>query len=720
MLLLRDNEGVILFDVQQKRTLAQVKIGKCRYVVWSSDMTHVALLAKHNVNICNRRLESLCSIHENTRVKSGAWDDSGVFIYTTSNHIKYAISNGDHGIIRTLDLPIYITRVKGNQVFCLDRECKPRILNIDPTEFKFKLALINRKYDEVLHMVRNARLVGQSIIAYLQQKGYPEVALHFVKDEKTRFSLALECGNIEVALEAARALDDKPCWERLGQSALMQGNHQVVEMCYQRTKNFDKLAFLYLITGNLEKLRKMMKIAEIRKDTSGHFQSALYLGLVTERMKILKSCNQQSLHDLLADVHGIPHTVNADGEPEPPKHVRPNAKLLLPPVPIMQAETNWPLLTVSKGFFEGAALARGKMVTTALAPDVADDTSVEGWGVDAELGLEDDGFGGDEDRDHGTGESDAKGGSGWDVGDEDLVLPPELESSIAGGPDDGYFVPPTKGHSQLQVWVNNSQLPVDHVLAGSFETAFRLLHEQVGVVDFMSYRSLFLTLFASSRTSYTALPSLAPLFGYPHRNWKDAGPKGGKPAVTLTLQNLVMRLQVSYHLTTCGKFTEAIEKLHSILLSVPLLAVDVRQEITEAQQLLHICKEYIVGLKMETSRKELPKVTLEDQKRLCETAAYFTHCNLQPAHQILTLQLGPRQEVAQQARKILQNPVDEHQLQYDEHNPFVLCGQTFRPIYRGKPEEKCPLCGASYMPQFKGTVCNICMVAEVGKESIGL
>ena len=48
-------------------------------------------------------------------------------------------------------------------------------------------------------MVRNAKLVGQSIIAYLQKKGYPEVALHFVKDEKTRFGLALECGNIDVS-----------------------------------------------------------------------------------------------------------------------------------------------------------------------------------------------------------------------------------------------------------------------------------------------------------------------------------------------------------------------------------------------------------------------------------------------------------------------------------------------------------------------------------------
>ena len=59
-------------------------------------------------------------------------------------------------------------------------------------------------------------------------------------------------------------------------------------MCYQRTKNFDKLSFLYLITGNLDKLRKMMKIAEIRKDISGQYQGALFLGNVHERIKILK------------------------------------------------------------------------------------------------------------------------------------------------------------------------------------------------------------------------------------------------------------------------------------------------------------------------------------------------------------------------------------------------------------------------------------------------
>jgi hypothetical protein len=45
---------------------------------------------------------------------------------------------------------------------------------------------------------------------------------------------------------------------------LLEGNHEVVEMSYQKTKEFERLSFLYLITGNTEKLRKMLKIAEMR------------------------------------------------------------------------------------------------------------------------------------------------------------------------------------------------------------------------------------------------------------------------------------------------------------------------------------------------------------------------------------------------------------------------------------------------------------------------
>ena len=59
-------------------------------------------------------------------------------------------------------------------------------------------------------------------------------------------------------------------------------------------------------------------------------------------------------------------------------------------------------------------------------------------------------------------------------------------------------------------------------------------------------------------------------------------------------------------------------------------------------------------------------------------------------------------------------PTDEHQLQYDEHNPFSLCAATYRPIYRGKPDAKCPLCQAAYVPEYKGQLCKV----RVGGEGV--
>lgn len=384
----------------------------------------------------------------------------------------------------------------------------------------------------------------------------------------------------------------------------------------------------------------------------------------------------------------------------------------------------------------------------ASAMVASEDTGAgDGWGEDAELIIDEEGgFGGDDDEDILGGDEE---GGGWDVGDDDLELPPDLDvGPAAPSGDEGYFVPPTKGTSQAQVWCNNSHLAVDHVLGGSFESAMRLLHDQVGVVNFEPYKPLFMLAFSRSRTALPAGPSLPSIYGYPHRNWQEAKAKGGLPANGMKLNTLLQRLQTAYQLTTGGKFQEAIGKFHSILLSITLLVVDSKQEITEAQQLLGICREYVLGLQMETQRKELPKKTLDEQKRLCEMAAYFTHCNLQPVHQILVLrtalnlffklknyktaatfarrllELGPRPDVATQTRKILQacdkNPVDTHSLQYDEHNPFTVCGVSYKPLYRGKPQEKCPLCQASFCPEYKGVVCTVCKVAEVGKDSIGL
>lgn len=119
-----------LFDVQQRITLAELSTPFIKYVVWNTDMSSVALLSKHAIVIADKKLGNAQTVHETIRVKSAAWDDNGVLLYTTLNHIKYCLPNGDNGIIRTLDTPLYITRVAGNTIYALDRDGKTRAIQV--------------------------------------------------------------------------------------------------------------------------------------------------------------------------------------------------------------------------------------------------------------------------------------------------------------------------------------------------------------------------------------------------------------------------------------------------------------------------------------------------------------------------------------------------------------------------------------------------------------
>jgi hypothetical protein len=48
--------------------------------------------------------------------------------------------------------------------------------------------------------------------------------------------------------------------------------------------------------------------------------------------------------------------------------------------------------------------------------------------------------------------------------------------------------------------------------------------------------------------------------------------------------------------------------MRKVMLLVPLTVVDTKNKIAEAQELIRICREYIIALSMEIERKTLPKV----------------------------------------------------------------------------------------------------------------
>ncbi|KAJ8423116.1 hypothetical protein Cgig2_027330 [Carnegiea gigantea] len=745
--LCRAEDRVVIFDLQQRKTLGELQTPFVKYVVWSSDMESVALLSKHAIVIASKTLVHQCTLHETIRVKSGAWDDNGVFIYTTLNHIKYCLPNGDCGIIKTLDIPIYITKVSGNTIFCLDRNGKSKAIVIDATEYIFKLSLMRKRYDHVMNMIRSSRLVGQAMIAYLQQKGFPEVALHFVKDERTRFNLALESGNIQIAVASAKEIDEKDHWYRLGLEALRQGNAGIVEYAYQRTKNFERLSFLYLITGNMEKLTKMLKIAEVKNDVMGQFHNALYLGDVQERVKILENAGHLPLAYITASVHGL-HDIaerlaselGAD-IPSLPKGKVPS--LLMPPAPVM-CGGDWPLLRVMKGIFEGGldSVARG------AAED--EDEGAEGdWVEELDMhGVEQIGNGeiGEVLADGEVAEEDEEEG-GWGL--EGLDLPPEEDTPKASSASarSSVFVPPQPGIPVSQIWIQKSSLAAEQAAAGNFDTAMRLLNRQLGIKNFAPLKPMFLDLHAGSHSYLRAFSSASIISLAVERGWSESASPNvrGPPALVFTFSQLEDKLKMGYKSTTAGKFTDALRTFLSILHTIPLIVVESRREVDEVKELIIIVKEYVLGLKMEIKRREIK----DDPIRQQELAAYFTHCNLQIPHLRLALQNAmtvcykaknlstaasfarrlletnpTNEQQAKLARQVIQaaekNMTDAVELSYDFRNPFVVCGATYVPIYRGQKDVSCPYCSARYLPSQEGQICNVCELTVIGADASGL
>ncbi|KAM0277522.1 hypothetical protein ACHAQH_005721 [Verticillium albo-atrum] len=733
---------VHLYDIQQKKSVTELAVTGVKYVVWSNDGLYAALLSKHNVTIVTKSLEQVSTLHETIRIKSATWDDTGVLLYSTLNHIKYTLMNGDNGIVRTLDQTVYLVRVKGRNVYCLDRAAKPKVLQIDPTEYRFKLALVKRNYEEMLHIIKNSSLVGQSIISYLQKKGYPDIALQFVEDPATRFELAIECGNLDVAVEVAKELDRPKLWTRLSTEALAHGNHQIVEMCYQKLKQFDKLSFLYLSTGDHSKLARMAKIAEHRGDFTSRFQNALYLGEVEDRIQMFKEIDLYPLAFMTAKSHGLEeecqNILEATGLTEDQLTMPSIGEPLAPPKPVVPTyKANWPTKPTSQSIFE-----------TALN-DPSGSASLEDNAAGADdFGLDEVGDSAAKRNGNLIDADDDEDAAGWDMGDD--VVPEvegdfvNVESADAGG----------AGSSEADLWARNSPLAVDHVAGGSYETAMQLLNRQVGAVNFAPLKPRFLEVYQASRTYLPASAGLPPLINYVRRTVEETDPRKVLPLVPRDLEFLATNdLQKGYDSMKTNKLEQGLKLFKGILHTILINAVSSESEVVEAKKLISSASEYAVAMAVELGRRELgaPDVvsqTPELLKRSLELSAYFTIPKIEVPHRQLALlsamQLavknknyssalsfanriianGGATKIIENAKRIKaqceRNPHDTIELEFDQFAEFEVCAASHTPIYSGTSFEECAFDGSKYHSKYKGSVCRVCEVCEIGKHGSGL
>ena len=625
-LLLITPTTVVLYDIQQKKQLAELPVSGVKYVSWSNDGLYAALLSKHNVTIVTKTLEQVSTLHETIRIKSATWDDAGVLLYSTLNHIKYTLLNGDNGIVRTLDQTVYLVRVKARNVYCLDRAAKPKILTIDPTEYRFKLALVKRNYDEMLTIIKTSSLVGQSIISYLQKKGYPEIALQFVQDPQTRFELAIECGNLDVAKEMAQQLDRPKVWSRLGAEALAHGNHETVEMAYQKQRNFDKLSFLYLCTGDQDKLSRMAKIAEHRGDFVSRFQNALYLGDVENRIQMFKEIDQYPLAYMTAKSHGMTEEcesiLEATGLSEEQIALAEVGTPQVPPRTIVPTySANWPVKPAAHSSFEKALLGEvGGAVEEDGVQDLMDEDQPI---VEQEKGLT-------------TTEGEEETGDGWDMGDDIALDTAGADSDFVNVDNpDAPADAAGPGSSEADQWARNSPLAADHVAAGSFESAMQLLSRQVGAVNFEPLKPRFMEIYQASKTYLPASTGLPPLVNYVRRNTDETDPRKVLPVIPRDLESITSTdMAEGFAAMKNNKLDSGVQIFKRVLQSLLVNVVASAAQVDEAKAAIAKAMEYALAMSIELERRKMGE---EDLKRQLELSAYFTVPKMEVAHRQLAL-----------------------------------------------------------------------------------
>ncbi|KAJ9648752.1 hypothetical protein H2199_000665 [Coniosporium tulheliwenetii] len=742
-LLLITPTAVVLYDIQQKKQLAELAVNAVKYVVWSNDSQYAALLSKHNVTIVTKNLAQVSTLHETIRIKSATWDDTGVLLYSTLNHVKYSLMNGDNGIVMTLDNVAYLQHVKGRTLYCLDRAAKPKLLTIDPTEYRFKLALVKRNYDEMLNIIQNGSLVGQSIIGYVQKKGYPEIALQFVQDPQTRFELAIECGNLDVAVEMAKQLDRPKLWQRLSTEALAHGNHQIVEMAYQKLRSFDKLSFLYLATGDQEKLTRMAKIAEHRGDMTSRFQNALYLGDAENRIEMFKEIDMYPLAYMAAKAHGLEEQcqtiLEASGLSEDQIVPATLGEALSPPKPVVPTyKANWPTKGTSASIFEKALLGQTEgLEDDLLAP------AANGYAADnqPESSAPHDGALGDAEDDEDA--------AGWDMGDDADV---EAESDFVNveSADTG------AGSSEADMWARNSPIAADHVAAGSFETAMQLLNRQIGAVNFKPLESRFEEIYQSTRTYLPANAGMPPLVNYVRRTLDETDSRRILPLIPRDLESIVtVEMAAGKSAMQKNKLEEGVQTFKKVLHLLMVNTVASPQQQQEAKAIIHTAAQYVLAMSIELERRKLTSNSTDlssfpddVKKRSLELSAYFTVPDIDPAHKTLALfaamnfanknkqystalsfanaliNRGTSAKFKESARKIKalceRNPSDAIDIDFDQFADFDVCGASYTPIYDGSPSASSPFSGVRYHTKFKGTVCRVDEVCQIGAPASGL
>ncbi|KAK8881658.1 hypothetical protein M9Y10_004418 [Tritrichomonas musculus] len=698
--------SIILFDVVRSTVISEINFMNAKSVTFDDSKENICVRSSSSILTAKADLTQHSIFNESSKIKSCCFNGSSV-LYTTRSHLKYIVKNAS-GVVCSLPRVLYIIKAQNSTAWFITRDGILFKREIEMSEVKLKSALIQSHNEDVAkRIIKENPPIGQAIMEFAADNQRYDIAASLARDPKTKFEMSLKSSDFKTASEAADELNDPKYHKILASSLIEAGLFEKAEQSLKKAKDTESLAFLYLISGESEKLSKLSK----QTKSLEHY---------------IWSNDDSSISKFLEQA--LPNITFEEDETS-------NS-------PTMKIETglpvlsDWPALNTTTSLF-GEGSAANNLINI-------DDEEIAGWSDDDVLEAmkdeKDDIFNDDTNDKNGSDDEN----DGWKI---DLDINEKEMLNAAKNEND--FVPPTRGTSLWEKWSSYANTAGDLCASGHFSDALAFLQRTIALKNAEPLRDIFTEVYVSSNAciptnflnSYMITPLSVSLRNQPYPS---------TPSQVSIVEELT-KSALSFF--SRGKFTDCRSACLSIMYRIAVSTCNTHEEEQKLRESLETARNYCLGVNLELKRKsEAGNVSSSSEEdsvgRQIELATYLTYLKLIPSHIRLVLQsamrvaakgenyatckpicqrlldMAPPEKVAKQAQSMLaicnqKGSTNKHKIDFDERNPFVVCAMSMKPIYRGRTLLQCPFCGANYATQFKGQICSVCEMCEIGAQVPG-
>ncbi|CAD6997034.1 coatomer subunit beta' [Ceratitis capitata] len=231
------------------------------YFILSVDTAAIAAALESKQGLEDDGIESAFDVlgEVNEVVKTGIWVGD-CFIYTNSvNRINYYVG-GEIVTISHLDRTMYLLGYvpKDNRLYLGDKELNVISFSLLLSVLEYQTAVMRSDFERADLVLPTVPKEHRTRVAhFLEKQGFKPQALQVSTDPDHKFDLALQIGELDVALKLAREAENPQKWSQLADVASRKNNMQLVKECMQKANDFSGLLLLATSSGDEKMLEEV-------------------------------------------------------------------------------------------------------------------------------------------------------------------------------------------------------------------------------------------------------------------------------------------------------------------------------------------------------------------------------------------------------------------------------------------------------------------------------